>query len=320
MTRIFNDLNMVPFAKLAMAFPIATAVSLMVASSVLAGQWTWKELYDGGNYIEAADGLKVEMQKKGKDTAANNYYYADCLYRLDKVDEALKVYSKVYRLAPQTQFGKNSRVMLERYSRLATKNVTVGSTPAHKARQTGISTPWDQANNRTQGGGSQVSAPAPQTAQAQPPNAGNAQTDEITREIQRKLPKLVRTPAPRPTQAEMGGWSMASLAGYCGTAQNRVNEAEAQLESANQLLHQATLQVGGAGSPFRKYGESDQETKARLSANSTAIDQALTPFNEYVGELTSRVSEQRSILNMCINARNQMNFTPSIGIPVYRGW
>lgn len=287
---------------------LLAAVILIAAPPANAGQWTWKELYDGGNYIEAAEGLKAELDK-GKNTAANNYYYADSLYRLDKIDKALPYYMKAYKLAPQSQFGKFSKQVLQRYNMLASKNVTVGSSSATRAKQLGISTPWDsvQSANSIQPTKSIVVAPA-------------AQNDELLRDLQRKLPKLVKTARPHPTQAEIGSWSMSSLAGFYPTAAARVSEAESQLDAGKQLLREATAKLSGSGSPFRKYGESDAETKSRINATNDAIEKSLTPFNDNVTELTSRLNEQQAILQMCINARNNLYSTPPIGYPIYRGW
>ncbi|MDZ4834385.1 MAG: hypothetical protein SGJ27_11465 [Candidatus Melainabacteria bacterium] len=295
--------------KLAKAIQLISAVLLTAIPAAMAEQtWTWEELYKGGNYIEAADGLKAAIGK-GKNTAANNYYYADCLLRLDKVDQALPYYMKVYKMAPASQFGKFSKQVLQRYNKLAAKNVTVGSSSATRAKQLGISTRWDSIQ-------STANTPRTEPVKAAPP----APTDEVLRDIQRKLPKLVKTPRPQPTQAELGGWSYSSLAGYYPAAASRVSEAESQLDAAKQLLREATAKVSGSGSPFRKYGESDAETKSRIGTTNDAIEKALTPFNENVNELTQRLQEQQTILQMCINARNNLYSTPGIGYPIYRRW
>lgn len=287
---------------------LLSAIAMIATQPAMAGQWTWKELYDGGNYIEAADGLKAELDK-GKNTAANNYYYADCLLRLDKIDKALPYYMKVYKMAPQSQFGKFAKQVLQRYNKLAAKNVTVGSSSPTRAKQLGISTPWDSVRTTEEN----TPATAPRVNPAD-------QADELLKEMQRKLPRLVKTPRPHPTQAEVGGWTMQSQAGYYPTAAARVSDAENQLDAAKQLLRDATSKVSGSGSPFRKYGESDLETKSRIDTTNDAVEKALAPFNENVSELTSRLNEQQAILQMCLNARNNLYSTPVIPYPIYRRW
>lgn len=301
--------------KLTIAVQLISAVLLIATPPALAGQWTWKELYDGGNYIEAADGLKAEIDK-GKDTVANNYYYADCLLRLDKVDKALPYYKKVYKLAPASQHGKYARQVLQRYNMLAAKNVTVGSSSAANAKRLGISTPWDSVQSTANDSRTKAAEVAPPAQGAPSPSS---QTDDLLKDMQRRLPRLVKTARPQPTQAELGTWSVSALAGYYPAAVSRVNEAEIQLEDARQLLRQATAKVAGSGSPFRKYGESDQETRSRVDATNDAVDKALAPFNDNVAELTSRLNEQQAILQMCVNARNTLYWTP-VGFPIYRGW
>jgi tetratricopeptide (TPR) repeat protein len=291
------------------------ATTIIAALPAEAGQWTWDELYKGGNYIEAADELKALLDK-GKNTAANNYYYADCLMRLEKVDKALPYYMKVYKMAPQTQFGKFSKQILQKYNRLATKNVTVGVSSTSRAKQLGISTPWDSVQRTTK---APTSVEKVVPTAAAPPTAA-PQQDELVRDMQRKLPKLVRTPKPQPTQAELGSWSYSSLAGYYPTAASRVSEAENRLEAAKQLLKEASAKISGSGSPFRKYGESDNETKSRIDATNDAVEKALAPFNDNVTELTMQLSEQQSILQMTVNARNNLYSTPGIGYPIYRRW
>jgi hypothetical protein len=294
--------------RLTIAVQLISAVILIATQPAMAGQWTWEELYKGGNYIEAADGLKVELDK-GKNTAANNYYYADCLLRLDKIDKALPYYAKVYKMAPQSQFGKFSKQVLQRYNMLASKNITVGLSTGRKSKQLGISTRWDSLqstnnNDRTK---------AIEVASA-------AQNDQLIGDMQRKLPKLVKTARPHPTQAELGSWSLSSLAGFYPSAASRVSDAEIRLEAAKQLLREATAKISGSGSPFRKYGESDQETKNRIDTTNDAIEKALAPYNDNVTELTAQLNEQQSILQMCVNARNSLYYSTPVGYPIYRGW
>ncbi len=304
MVRFFIPSTLAVRAKLT----ILSLIALSVGSPAIAGQWTWEELYKSGNYIDAATELKADLTK-GKNTAANNYYYADCLYRLDKLDKALPYYLKVYKMAPHTQYGKYSKQVLQANNRLAPEGGATGSNSA-SLKQRGISTPADFDQHAMY-----IRPTKAITSSSASSPVGQA--DELLQQMQRKLPKLVRTAAPRPTQAEMGGWTLSSLAGYYPTAASRVSEAESQLATAKQLLHQATVTLAGSGSPFRKFGESDQETKSRLNAASDAADKALVPFHDNVAELTSRVNEQHSILQMCVNARNSLYSTP-IGFPIYR--
>ncbi len=215
-------------------------------------------------------------------------------------------------MSPNSQYGKYSKQVLQTHNLLAAGGGTTGSTSA-TMKQRGISIPSDFSQNTTS-----VRRATPVTGALA--GAPAVLTEGLVQEMQRKLPRLVKTAAPRPTQAEIGGWTLSSLAGYYPTAASRVSEAENQLATAKQLLYEATLKLSGSSSPFRKYGESDQETKSRLNATSDAVDKALVPFSDNVAELTSRLNEQQTILQMCLNARNSQYYTPGIGTPIYRRW
>ncbi|HZT34384.1 MAG TPA: hypothetical protein VFA15_00580, partial [Nitrososphaera sp.] len=86
---------------------LAVQLGLVVflPSSSSAEQWTWEELYKGGNYIDAALALKKAINS-GQKTVVNYYYYADCLMRTDKTAEALDMYRQVYKMSPKSQYGK----------------------------------------------------------------------------------------------------------------------------------------------------------------------------------------------------------------------
>ena len=279
------------------------ALTIIQGQASRAGQWTWQELYKWDNYIDAADELKSELDK-GKNTVVNNYYYADCLLRLHRDTEALQYYEKVYRMAPKSKFGEYSKRVLLRYRKLSEKNVTVGLSPARKAHEQGVKAPTDDktAKSNDKKDDTQLSA---------------VEKDRILSQLKGKLPRVPRAFTPSPSVAEIGGWSDSAQADYYSTAASRVGEAESRLQDAEELLKDATARIAGSGTSFRMYGESKEQTQARIDATKELIEKALQPFNDHVDKLTKQVNDERALLQLCVNARNRIYSTPYYGIPIY---
>jgi len=273
---------------------LAVQLGLVVflPSSSSAEQWTWEELYKGGNYIDAALALKKAINS-GQKTVVNYYYYADCLMRTDKTAEALDMYRQVYKMSPKSQYGK--------YALRAMQSQTAQA----KAQVQKSDFKVEQIAPSQKGSNSQ--------SQSSPP----AEVTISDADIKRRLPPIHQSPPSGPSLQEVSLWPLGNQAGYYSEAAARVDAAQQRLDEAQQLLSRATAATGGLSDPFRHYGESEAETRARVEAGKARAESFLKAYNDNVAYYQKQLENEQAILRLCTNARNTWYVYPP-GIPIYR--
>lgn len=252
-------------------------LSLLASSTFCAGVDDFRvavHYYKTRHYSQASDILERLIIGNYAASADAHYYYANCLLKINRRDEALNEYRRVIQLAPNSLIAKYSARVVDLCQGTTTTENDSGSASKF---ETASNTPPDLSGDPYK-------------------KITLKEKDAIAAEIKAKLPPLPEL---------VTGYKLGvSLDHYRATGQRNVFRAQEYWavakkahEQAMENLKKVLMATSGMAPSQRLRGESEERLRLRQEVYKDKVKDIVKPYAENVIETEDWLKEKTAVLN-----------------------
>ncbi len=277
--------------------------------------------YKRGDYAAAVDTLMVATKGHANGSFDAHYYLANSYVRLNKIDSALSEYKEAIRIKSKGKEADYCLRMLNYYSKYGTANARITNattflSPRGKstARVESYSANNHNGNSGNSGngnignGGSSASNNSTASSIANPSLSQRPLIDPmLVDEVKSKLPTIKPFTMRGPFLSEILAWNLRDRAAFINESQNRVTDANARIEDAQQLLKRARSIASSLVPNSRDYGETEEHFRDRQRAGQTLLPTLLVAFESDVELKQRQLRDETQILETCQAAARDLN-------------
>lgn len=257
--------------------------------------------FKSGDYASSAGYLKKAVSGRYKNNSSAHYWYGSALLKQNKLEEALHEFATAYGLSPNTSTGANSLKTLKYYRQRIKQSKDLNAYVKSQLRT-------EHPSNSYQ---PEMISPSIQLT------AEEEVDQDKLRAVKRELKPVVNHSQPGPTLSQFSSWPITQQANYVyAGAYQAVSQAESNVQSAKQQLRQAKARAHRLVPTFRKYGDSDAQFKARVSAAKKVYDDLIRPYQKEVQNCSKQLTEAITIRNRAEQALNTPLYYNPFGRPV----